>query len=217
MVRSLLFATMLFSAYCTYSQTYPEPEFSNEVYYLNKNDGNKLIRLEKNSSKIDSKANAISGSETSYNMEGTKSPVRINGVSNLSFVISDGSSVSSSGGSSSSKSDSVMRANGMDPSMLSGMGGMNDPSHSITLYKVDIEKGERKVLLQKAPGMNPFGSHKMQSSDKYTFSVKKIRSGYWELVIDKSLPKGEYAFTMTGMGGSMDMTGGMLLFAFGVD
>ncbi|HEY1870461.1 MAG TPA: hypothetical protein VGG71_05345 [Chitinophagaceae bacterium] len=217
MVRLIFFVTILFSAYCTYAQTYPEPEFSNELYYLNKNDGNKLVRLEKNSSKMDSKANAISGSETSYNLEGTKSPVRVGGGSNLSFVISDGSSVSSSGGSSSSKSDSVMKANGMDPSMLSGMGGVNDPSHSITLYKVDIEKGERKVLLQKAPGMNPFGSHKLQSSDKYTFSVKKIRSGYWELVIDKPLPKGEYAFTMSGMGGSMDMTGGMLLFAFGVD
>ena len=65
--------------------------------------------------------------------------------------------------------------------------------------------------------MNPFGSHKIKSSDKYTFSAKKIRDGYWELVIDKPLPQGEYAFTMMGVGANMDMTGGMLVFAFGVD
>jgi hypothetical protein len=63
--------------------------------------------------------------------------------------------------------------------------------------------------------MNPFGSHKIQSSDKYTFSARKIRDGYWELVIDKPLPKGEYAFTATGMG--MDVMNGTVLFAFGVD
>jgi len=218
MLRISLFAAILFSAFCTYAQTYPEPEFSNELYYLNKNDGNKLVRLEKNSSKMDQKTNVISGSEASYDIDGTKSSVRLSGGNNVSFVISDGSSKSSSsGGSSSKSSDSVMRANGIDPSMVSGMGGMNDPSHTITLYKVDIEKGQRKILLQKAPGMNPFGSHKIKSSDKYTFSVKKIRDGYWELVIDKPLPQGEYAFTMMGVGASMDMTGGMLVFAFGVD
>jgi hypothetical protein len=218
MLRITLFAAILFSAFCTYAQTYPEPEFSNELYYFNKNDGNKLVRLEKNSSKMDSKTNMISGSEASYDIDGTKSSVRLSSGNNVSFVISDGSSKSSSSGASSSKaSDSVMRANGIDPSMMSGMGSMTDPSHTITLYKVDIEKGQRKILLQKAPGMNPFGSHKIKSSDKYTFSVKKIKDGYWELVVDKPLPQGEYAFTMMGVGASMDMTGGMLVFAFGVD
>jgi len=106
-----------------------------------------------------------------------------------------------------------MRANGVDPSMMSRM---DDPSQKLTLYKMESAKGVRKVLLQKAPGMNPFGSHKLQSSDKYTFSAKKIKDGYWELVVDKPLPKGEYAFTMMGMG--MDaMGGGTTLFAFGVD
>jgi len=46
--------------------------------------------------------------------------------------------------------------------------------------------------------------------------VKKIREGYWELVIDKTLPKGEYAFSMMGMGmGNMD--GSTTLFSFGID
>lgn len=105
-----------------------------------------------------------------------------------------------------------MRANGVDPSM---MGRMDDPSQKLTLYKVESTKGVRKVLLQKAPGMNPFGSHKLQSSEKYSFSARKIKEGYWELVVDKPLPKGEYAFTMMGMG--MDAMGGTTLFAFGVD
>jgi hypothetical protein len=113
----------------------------------------------------------------------------------------------------------MMQANGMDPSMMQGAGGMsslNDPVNSITLYKLDVSGGKRKVLLQKNPGMMPFGSKKQQSSNKYTFSVKKIREGYWELVIDKFLLKGEYAFTLMNMM-SMGMSGETLLFAFGID
>ena len=70
--------------------------------------------------------------------------------------------------------------------------------------------------MQKIGGAMSFGNKKMQSSYKYTFSVKKIREGYWELVIDKTLPKGEYAFSMMGMGmGNMD--GSTTLFSFGID
>ncbi|HRO70367.1 MAG TPA: hypothetical protein PK951_08305 [Chitinophagaceae bacterium] len=68
--------------------------------------------------------------------------------------------------------------------------------------------------MQKAPGA--FGGKKLQSSDKYTFSIKKIKDGYWELVIDKNLPAGEYAFTMLNMGlGSMD--GSSTIYCFGID
>ena len=208
-----LSAILLLNAYWTYAQTYPEPEFSNEPYYMNKSAGNTLVRLEKNSSKMDTKTNAISGSESGYSIDGSKSPVRLGSGNNVSFIFSSGTSGSSSAASS-AKSDSVMRANGVDPSMLSGM-NMSDPSQKLTLYKMESGKGVRKVLLQKAPGMNPFGSHKMQSSDKYTFSARKIKDGYWELVVDKPLPKGEYSFTMMGMG--MDAMGGTTLFAFGVD
>ena len=89
----------------------------------------------------------------------------------------------------------------MDPSMMNGMEGMNvmgDPADMISLYKATSAKNKRKILMQKAGGA--FGGKKSQSSDKYTFSVKKIREGYWELVIDKPLPRGEYAFSMIGMG-----------------
>ena len=114
--------------------------------------------------------------------------------------------------------DSMMRANGMDPAMAQNMGDMMmDPVSMISLYKAETGKDKRKIVMQKTPGAMPFGSKKMKSADKYSFSVKKIRDGYWELVIDKTLPKGEYVFTMMDM---MGMSGGgynSILFAFGVD
>ena len=109
-----------------------------------------------------------------------------------------------------------MRANGMDPAMMQGMTSMTDPSSTISLYKAESASGKRKILMMKTPGAMSFGNKKMQSSDKFTFSVKKIREGYWELVIDKPLPKGEYAFTLMGMG-MASMDGSTTLFAFGVD
>jgi|SRR5689334_8222838 len=213
LLRIFFLTATVFIGYGISAQTYPEPEFSNEPYYFNKNAGNKLVRLEKNSSKLDTKTSAISGSESGYTIDGSASAVRLSSGNNVSFVFSTGTSGSASA-TSSAKSDSAMKANGVDPSMLSGM-NMSDPSQKLTLYKMETGKGVRKVLLQKAPGMNPFGSHKIQSSDKYTFSARKIRDGYWELVIDKPLPRGEYAFTATGMG--MDVMNGTVLFAFGVD
>lgn len=68
----------------------------------------------------------------------------------------------------------------------------------------------------KMPGAMSFGSKKMKSSDKRSFSVKKIRAGYWELVMDKPLTKGEYAFSMMTIGmGSMNAE--TTTFSFGVD
>lgn len=196
------------------AQNYPEPEFSNEVVYLQKDSSHTLIRLEKGSSKIESKTKmgGMGGYEMGYVLDGEKSIVRIQKAPGYSFVFSTGASVKTV----SPEKDSMMRANGMDPSMMdgmNGMGSMNDPANTITLYKTESAKGKRKILMQKAGGA--FGSKKPQSSDKYTFSVKKIREGYWELVIDKNLPKGEYAFliTATGMSG---MSGDVSLYAFAV-
>jgi hypothetical protein len=215
MKKTFLSFVVMFITGAVLAQSYPEPEFSNEVYYLKKDSTNSVMRLEKGSSKLESKSKmgGMGGYESGYILDGEKSTVRLRTGSNLSFIISKGGS----GSSSSSQTDSMMKANGIDPSAMSGMmGGMNDPSSSITLYKVESEKGKRKALMQKSGGAMPFASKKNQSSDKFTFSVKKIREGYWELVIDKSLPRGEYAFTMMGMGaGNMD--GSTTLFAFGID
>jgi hypothetical protein len=103
--------------------------------------------------------------------------------------------------------------------MINGMAGMDpygfkDPSSSIQLYKTESSKGKRKIITMKAGG-GMFGASKQSSSDTYTFSVKKIRNGYWELLIDKPLPRGEYAFSIADRPTGMDQSA--TFFAFGVD
>jgi hypothetical protein len=200
------------------AQKYPEPEFAKEVYYLKKDSTYTVMRLEKGSSKMETKTKmgGMGGSESAYILDGQKSTVSINSGNKLSFVFSTGAS---SGASSSKERDSMMLANGMDPSVMQGMGdinGINDPASAIVLYKLETGGNKRKVLLQKNPGLSPFGSKKQKTGDKYTFSVKKIREGYWELVVDKTLPKGEYAFVMAGMG-MQSMDGTTTMFSFGVN
>ncbi len=195
------------------AQQYPEPEFSNEVYWLKKDNGYKVTRLEKGSSKLESKVKfgGMGGSESAYILDGEKSTVRIENNKNLSFVFSNGTA----GSKSSSAADSMMAANGIDVSAISSMmGSMNDPSKNIVLYKVEQKNGKRKILLQKNPGMSPFGSKKQKTGEKYTFSVKKIREGYWELVVDKSLTRGEYAFAMINSGSA---DGSITVFAFALE
>jgi hypothetical protein len=210
MKKSLLIA-LLFCVTIAHAQTYPSPEFSNEVYAYQKNTDS-LIRLEKERSKMDTKTKmgGFGGVENSYSIEGERSPVRLSKSPPPSFIFSDGSSSKAS----SALSDSIMKANGVDPAMRSRIDAMGDPSNTVLLYKAESGKGNRKIIMQKVGGA--FGGKKMQSADQYSFSVKKIRDGYWELVIDKPLPKGEYAFSVMNMGaGNAD--GSRLLFAFGVE
>jgi hypothetical protein len=203
-------------AYWLNAQKYPEPEFANEVYYLKKDSVNSVMRLEKAASKMDTKTKmgGMGGAETGYEIDGDKSPVRLRSGYNLSFVFSTGASVSNV---SSAEKDSMLRANGLDPAMvnsMSSMGSMSDPTNMISLYKVDVSKGKRKIVTMKSPGAMSFGKKSLGSADKITFSVKKIREGYWELVVDKTLPKGEYAFSSMNYGSA---DGSSLLFAFAVD
>ena len=198
----------------TQDTAYPEPEFSNEVYSFRKDSANKLLRLEKGFSKMDTKTKmgGMAGAENSYPIEGEKSTVRFSSGKSLSFVFSTAANQTAK---PSPQMDSAMKANGMDPAMMSVMAdGMMDPAKMITLYKVEVEKSERKILIMKTGGALPFASKKNKASDKYSFSVRKIRNGYWELVVDKSLPKGEYAFTIMSM---MSMDGAVTIFAFGID
>jgi uncharacterized protein YxeA len=218
MKKILLSLLITLAAAVAVAQKYPEPEFTKEVYYLKKDSTYTVMRLEKGSSKMETKAKmgGMGGSESSYIMDGEKSSVRLSNYKNLSFVFSTGAS---SGSSSSKETDSMMLANGMDPSAMQGMGdisGMNDPASTIVLYKLETGGNKRKVLLQKNPGISPFGSKKQKTGDKYTFGVKKIKEGYWELVVDKTLPKGEYAFVMVGMG-MQSMDGATTMFSFGVN
>src|ERR1043166_10128122 len=121
LLRMFFLSATVFIGYGISAQTYPEPEFSNEVYFLKKDKDYSVVRLEKSSSKMENKTKIVGPSEQSYSIDGDKSPVRLSGGSNFSFVISKGSSQ----GSSSPKSDSVMKANGVDPNMMDemGMGG----------------------------------------------------------------------------------------------
>ncbi len=213
MKRYLFFITAIIASLGLHAQPdksrYPDPEFGNEVCYLKKDSVNSLVRLEKNNSKMETKMKmaGFGGAESGYVFDGDKSSVRFTEGKNLSFIFSKQTSSSAS----TAQRDSMMRANGADPSMIGMMDG--DPSSTVTLYKTESGKGQRKIFLQKSPGA--FGG-KMHSSDKYTFSVRKIRDGYWELVVDKNLPKGEYAFTMTDMM-SMSGMGDILIFAFAID
>lgn len=203
----------LYCAFEIHAQVYPEPEFTNEVSYLKIDNTITAVRLEKNTSKAETKTKlgGFGGFEYGYIIEGVKSPVRLL-PGDLAFIYT----TSGNARSSSLQTDSIMRAHGVDPSMVAGMSAsMNDPSKSISFYKVENEKNERKILVQKSGGAIPFASKKTKSSDKYTFSVKKIKEGYWELVVDKPLEKGEYAFTINQSMGSMD--GGITIFAFGID
>ena len=204
------------SLYSTAQNNYPVPEFSNEVYWYKK-DSNKVVRLEKNTTKMDTKTKmgGMGGAENGYSIDGERSTVRLNKGNDLSFVFATGSG--STAQSSNPAADSTMRANGIDPSMMQGMGAMNDPANMISLYKVESGKGQRKVLLMKTPGMLPFGSKKIKSSDKMGFSVKKVKEGYWELVIDKKLSSGEYIFVMNSTSAMGMATGDATLFAFGID
>lgn len=217
MKQLIIISLFALTSVALFAQKYPEPEFANEICFLNKDSINSIIRLEKSMASMETKTKilGIGGTENGYEMTGERSKVRLHGGRDFSFVYSTGSSVSNNG-LSSRQSDSVMRANGMDPSTMkdmNSMGGMGmDPAQMISLYKAESGKGKRKVVTMKMG----YGYKKPTSSDKYTFSVRKVRDGYWELVIDKPLPKGEYAFQVTGYGGN-GMDGSTVMYTFAVD
>ncbi len=203
---------LLLYALTATAQNYPNPEFINEVSAFQK-DSSKLLRLEKESSKLESKSKfgGVGGSESGYTIGDEKSTIRFSSYSNtkFSFVYWNGAGASKT--SMSAAADSTMRANGMDPAMFTNMG--MDPSNMISLYKMESGSGKRKIILGGSPGMISFGK-KNKESPRYSCSFKKIRDGYYEIIVDKALPKGEYAFVIMGAGAMM---GGSSLFAFGID
>ena len=96
----------------------------------------------------------------------------------------------------------MMKANGLDPNMMDEM-SMGDPSQAITLYKASSDKNIRKIYLMKKVVSGYIFAIKMEIGNRViqmTFSVKKIRSGYWELVIDKPLAKRRICFYHDGHG-----------------
>lgn len=193
-------------------QDYPNPEFNNEVYAFQK-DSNKLVRLEKQTVTIDNKTSIVSGSRVEYNVDAGQATVRFGNIERYTFVFWTGAVASGimPGVAAGSRSDSLIRATGVDPSLLN-VGGANSPEN-FTLYRMDASKGKRTILLVKAGG---YFSKKGGESEKYSISTKRIREGYFEMVVDKKLPPGEYAFVIRSQG--MDaMRGGATLYCFGVN
>jgi hypothetical protein len=210
-MKTLITLLLLLSGSTTLSaQQYPEPEFTNEICYLVKGDSATLVRLEKGNSRMDTKVKmaGFGGAESGYTLEGEQSTTRLNVPKGTSFILYTGEGEQKK----SAYMDSMMKANGVDPAAMEAMGMSGDPSRNISLYKMTVSQGSRKIFLQKSGGM--FSMKKNGSSDKIPFSVRKIREGYWELLTDKGLSGGEYAFTFMGAG-SMD--GSVMLFAFGIN
>ena len=210
---ALAFIMMLLNA-SSFAQTtaasYPEPEFMQEVYAFNKG-VNSLVRLEKEATKLETKTKAMGfgGSESAYNFKGEKSNIRFSTSQIPSFVFRMRQDMS--GGNKGSKNDS-MHSNPNMPDMSSlnsMMDQMMDPSKTIALYILDQRTGERALVMQSSGGKF---SKKSKTSDKVMMSFRKIKDGYYEMVIDKPLPKGEYAF-MNAMGGMSETT----MYLFGVD
>jgi len=189
-------------------QQYPTPEFENEIYFLNK-ENSTLVRLEKGNSGIKTKLKmgGFAGSENDFIMDNEKSPVQIKESNSLSFIYF----TSESKTEGKAGSDTVSKTNNTGPSGINGWDMFNNPSQTTSLYNAYPDQGTRKVVLQSGSGMRILG--KTRESKKYTFSVRKIRPGYLELVIDKPLPKGEYVFVVMG-GFEINMDGSASLFAF---
>lgn len=205
----LLIVCFLLSCICLVAQTsYPVPDYSNEIYLVKKDSAITLMRLEKGSSKQEMKIKmmGMGGMDQGYSLDGEKSPIRLQSGSGLVFILYTGGGASDSN----PQTDSMMRANGMDPAMMQNpMGSMMDPTQMISLYSMSAGKGQRKALTQ---SMGLMGKSK-KTATKYTLSIKKVKEGYHEMIVDKTLPKGEYTFVMMSM--SMDQS--YALFAFAVD
>ncbi|WP_431216954.1 hypothetical protein ACQ86N_21820 [Puia sp. P3] len=209
---ALAFIGVLGFGLATVGQDYPNPEFNNEVYAFQK-DSSKLFRLEKQTATVENKTSIVSGSRVEYNIDAVKATVRLGNIDRLSFVFWTGAAASgiAPGVAPGSRGDSMIRASGVDPSLLN-VGGANSPDN-LSLYRMDAAKGRRTILLVKAGG---YFSKKGGESEKYSLSTKRIREGYFEMFVDKKLPPGEYAFVIRSQGMDM-MRGGVTLFCFGVD
>ena len=145
-----------------------------------------------------------------YEIDGKQSNVRYANMDPYSFVFYTGSG-SGTGIAAGSAGDSAMRASGMDPNMFNGMGNVN-PSQ-IALYKLEAAHDKRLIVVAKAGGIF---NKKSSTTPTITTSVRKIREGYFEIVPDKRLLSGEYAFAIQQTGVT-SMGGGVVLFCFAVE
>lgn len=110
------------------TDTMPEPEYMNQVYYYAAG-GNTLIALEKGEASMKSKARlgGFGGSSSGYIINGSQSPVRIKNSETISFIVK------------------------METMMM-------DPSNTLILYKLLPKGNNRQALLQQTGFMGKTNS-----------------------------------------------------------
>jgi len=207
----LLFGCLVLSSILIAQNSYPIPEYANEIYQIKKDSTISLVRLEKafSNQQMKVKMLGMGGMDQGYATDGEKSNIRFSSSSNWVFLFFNGDPAADST-SSSAEADSAMKANGMDMKAMAALSSMYDPTQMISLYNMKSEKGKRKILTQ---SMGLMGKSK-STATKFSLSIKKVKENYYEMRVDKSLPRGEYSFVMMDMGG---MGQSYVLFAFGVD
>lgn len=100
------------------------------------------------------------------------------------------------------------------PALYIKIEGSGDPSDKVDVGIATVKK-DRRRFTQESTGMT--GAAKDISATKVSVSLKKIRDGLYQIVFDKPLPAGEYAFMPPLDLGSMMGGGKLNLFCFGVD
>ncbi len=188
------------------ASSYPIPEYINEIYLLKK-DSMKLVRLEKVTTEMETKTKlgGFAGAEYGYYIEGEKSRLRLNTGDKLVFIFFSGDE----NRNNDKAIDSVLEANNMSREDLR-LDQYSNPLQNATLYKTTVAKGQRKILL--SSGASYTG--KKKDNNKHSFSMKKIKAGYYELAVDQDLPPGEYAFALMGPGSNYTQS---TLFCFGIN
>jgi hypothetical protein len=197
---------------------YPEPEFAKEVYAFRK-EKTELVRLEKQVSKMKSKAKlgGVAGAENSYSLEDYKSNIRFTTKDKITFVFTTATgSLQTPKMPDSSNMDEDQKSTTGETDMPDNMPSyfdFMDPSQMISLYQATVENNSRRITISSMEGMRFISTNKKESK-KFTYSLKKVRPGYFEMVPDKPFTPGEYAFIILG---SSDQDNSTLLFAFGID
>jgi hypothetical protein len=88
-------------------------------------------------------------------------------------------------------------------------GSMMDPAMMITLYRFEPRKGQREAT------MSQYASNgKRSGGSAVEIKFKRIKEGTYEIILTSELAKGEYGFINAH---SMNHSGGMTTYAFGID
>src|SRR5438309_3978021 len=113
----------LYAGAQTKTVSYPTPEYSNEIYFLNK-DSNQVSRLEKEAASIQSShpAGGLGGGSNGVSIDGKSSPVRLKQNEHLYFVFFGG------GSEVTPEADSAMKASGMNASSMGSSMNMETAS-----------------------------------------------------------------------------------------